>query len=281
MPARPILLLLVLAMLAASACAGRASPGGARPGEDALVAEARRFMDEYALDLRSAARQALADRYDPRGAYMVGEGDKRFLPLDSLRAHYLGEWRPPAQFAWEDLSFEVAGPDAVVVIGGFLWRATASSADVRFSYTALLVRRDGRFRIRLEDESRDPRRRPTTAQGPAPTDAFGVPLVTRIDASSGRVARIVVRPEALELRVGDSLLVGMVRAVGIDSAGREVGSFVPTFRIGDGNAALIRAGWLVATQPGRTALLVRPMRVEPRPDPAGEATTTIPVLVRP
>ena len=64
----------------------------------------------------------------------------------------MGSWGPPATFSWEDLSFEPAGPDAVVVVGRFLWEST------RFSYSALLVRQDGVLRIRMEDESQAPSR---------------------------------------------------------------------------------------------------------------------------
>ena len=68
---------------------------------------------------------------------------------------YRGGWRPPASFDWQDLSYEAVGPDAVVVTGRFLWGVSATTR-LPFSYTALLLRRDGRLRIRLEDESGRP-----------------------------------------------------------------------------------------------------------------------------
>ena len=117
-----------------------------------IETEARDFMDDYADDLRSGRRQSIADRYDKRGAYRVGEGQKVLETLESIRASYMRGWAPPATFAWRDLSFEPLGADAVVVTGLFDW-GTATGKNLAFSYTGLLVRQDGELRIRLEDES--------------------------------------------------------------------------------------------------------------------------------
>ena len=49
-----------------------------------IEGEARAFMDDYADDLRAGGRQSIADRYDKRGAYRVGEGQKvleRYRPF--------------------------------------------------------------------------------------------------------------------------------------------------------------------------------------------------------
>ena len=147
-----------LALSGGASCTAAATGGGGpRPvaGAEALVSEAQAFMDAYAADLRAGARERIADRYDPRGAWLVGEGRKALHPADSIRARYVGRWRPPASFEWEDLSYEAVGPDAVVVTGRFLWGV---SAERRFtySYTGLLLRQGGRLRIRLEDESGAP-----------------------------------------------------------------------------------------------------------------------------
>jgi len=156
-----------LALFGAAACAPATSGGmSSRSAVDstALVAEARAFMEAYATDLRTGAREGVAARYDPRGAWMVGGGRKDFVPADSIRAMYLGGWRPPASFEWQDLSYEAVGPDAVVVAGRFLWGVSATDRRT-FSYTALLLRQEGRLRIRLEDESGAPVRPPPA---PAP-----------------------------------------------------------------------------------------------------------------
>ena len=151
---------LLLALLAA--CATQSAPPEERErrgdvAAGASVEEARRFMESYARDIAAGDRAALVARYDPRGAYVLGDGRKRHMTPEQLRAVYTGaEWTPPAAFAWRDLSFEPAGPDAVVVVGLFAWTACAGQAPDVFSYSALLVRGDEGLRIRMEDESSGP-----------------------------------------------------------------------------------------------------------------------------
>jgi hypothetical protein len=118
-------------------------------------AEARAFMESYARDLRAGAREAIVARYDPRGSYRVGNGRKVFEPLDSIRAVYMGPWQAPAAFEWRDLSYEVLSDDAVMVVGRFEW-TDAGGKMLPLSYTGLLLRRNGEWRIRLEDESVSP-----------------------------------------------------------------------------------------------------------------------------
>lgn len=145
-----------LSLLLASACSAGPRPGEPPPAggnSAALVSEAQAFMESYARDLRAGERDGLVGRYDPRGAYMLGDGRKAFLPPDSIRAIYHGRWQPPASFEWRDMSYEPVGPDAVVVTGQFVWGVSAERQLPPYSYTALLVRHDGRFRIRVENES--------------------------------------------------------------------------------------------------------------------------------
>jgi hypothetical protein len=96
------------------------------------------------------------ERYDRRGAYRVGEGEKNLESWELIRAAYLTQWTPPASFSWRDLSYEPIGTDAVMVIGLFDW-GLADGRRLAFSYTGLLMRQDGELRIRLEDESMSPR----------------------------------------------------------------------------------------------------------------------------
>ena len=152
---------LAFALLAPAAAQGeaghRARPSAAAHGREAAVrAEAEAFMAGYARDLLAADRAAIAGRYDRRGAWRVGGGQKSFERWTDLRDHYAGaDWSPPASFAWDDLSYEAIGPDAVVVAGLFRW-GISDRRTVIFSYTALLVRQGRELRIRLEDESRAP-----------------------------------------------------------------------------------------------------------------------------
>jgi len=132
---------------------------GAKPARSQAVSETERsvrsFFDSYAEDLRGHKREAIADRYDRRGVYMVGNGRKSFETFENVRDRYLNKWSGPKSFAWKDLSVEVLSKDAAVVTGLFEWQ-TATGATFNYSYTGLLLRRDGKWRIRLEDESTAP-----------------------------------------------------------------------------------------------------------------------------
>lgn len=132
----------------------RAAPS---PPPPPIVAEARAFMEGYAKDLRAGNRVAIAARYDRRGSYRMGKGEKHLDKWTAIRDFYAGpEWTPPVSFEWRDLSYEPAGPDSVVVAGTFLWGAKGLPAPVAVSYTGLLTRQDGELRIRLEDEDAKP-----------------------------------------------------------------------------------------------------------------------------
>lgn len=155
----------LLLLVSSAACAGAGTRGSA-PSHAGVVEEARAFMDSYGRDLLAGNRAAVAARYDRRGAYFMGNGQKEFEPYDSIVARYQGpNWSPPASFEWRDLSFEPAGPNAVVVAGRFVW-GRQGRAPMTLSYTGFLLRQDGVLRIRLEDESVDPR----AVQPPAQRD---------------------------------------------------------------------------------------------------------------
>lgn len=141
-----------LAILVLASCAVNVQVQRDRDPE----AEARAFMESYAQDLRAGAREAIVARYDRRGSYRVGAGQKTLEPMDSIRAVYMGPWQPPAAFEWRDLSYEVLSDDAVMVVGRFEW-TDAQGRMLPISYTGLLVRQDGAWRIRLEDEDVSPR----------------------------------------------------------------------------------------------------------------------------
>ncbi|HYJ77978.1 MAG TPA: DUF4440 domain-containing protein [Longimicrobiaceae bacterium] len=160
---RPAAAALALA-LAACAPAPAASGAPARAGD--VATEAAAFMEGYARDLREGRREAIADRYDRRGAYFVGHGAKELSPHAAIFERYTTQWQPPGRFEWHDLSYEPLGPDAVTVVGRFLW-VTQAGQELPFSYSALLVRQDGELRIRLEDESGNP----TALAPPCPRDS--------------------------------------------------------------------------------------------------------------
>ena len=79
----------------------------------------RAFYDTYAEDLRGHKRESIADRYDRRGVYMVGNGRKSLQPFDQVKDHYLTKWSGPKAFSWKDLSVEVLSKETAVVTGLF------------------------------------------------------------------------------------------------------------------------------------------------------------------
>jgi hypothetical protein len=124
--------------------------------ETPIDIDAREFMVAYGDDIRHGRRQAIVDRYDRRGAYRVGEGEKNLESWELIRASYMTQWTPPARFSWRDLSYETVSHDSVIVVGLFDW-GLADGRKLTFSYTGLLVRIDSELRIRLEDESMNPK----------------------------------------------------------------------------------------------------------------------------
>jgi hypothetical protein len=117
-----------------------------------VVAEARAFMGGYARDLLAGDRAAVAARYDRSGAWIVRAGEARLLPHDALVQRYAERWTPPAAFEWRDLNFIPSGPDAVTVIGRFVWTAEGQTSRL-VSYHGQFVREDGELRILVEDET--------------------------------------------------------------------------------------------------------------------------------
>ncbi|HEX6376565.1 MAG TPA: hypothetical protein VFZ91_12695 [Allosphingosinicella sp.] len=150
---RTLLPLLALALVPAALAA---QPPATAAAEAPIVAEARAFMEGYGEELRLGDRSALADRYDRNGAWRVGPARTEFQSWADIEANYRRRWAAPASFEWRGLAYEPAGPDAVVVVGRFLWwppKAAERGKPLDYSYTALLLRRDGRLRIRVEDEA--------------------------------------------------------------------------------------------------------------------------------
>lgn len=81
--------------------------------------EIREFFDSYAEDLRFARREAIANRYDSRGYFRMGNGSKRLVSFEDTKERYLTRWTGPKSFAWKDLSIEVLSSDAAVVTALF------------------------------------------------------------------------------------------------------------------------------------------------------------------
>ena len=114
--------------------------------------ELKQFFDEYGEDIRQARRAAIADRYDSRGYYSLGNGTKTFLSFDETKARYLTRWTGPKSFEWKDLSFEVLSSTSAAAAGLFDIEF-ANGQKATYSYSASLIKQSGKWKIRVEDES--------------------------------------------------------------------------------------------------------------------------------
>jgi hypothetical protein len=144
---------LAAAGIALPSCDPGLRPQAASPAASAaIVAEAQAFMADYARDLLAGDRAAIAARYDPDGAHLLFAGSYAFRSHAAIAERYATQWERPAAFAWRNLAYEPAGPDAVVVVGQFVWTPPGGPPET-FSYSALLRRRGEALRIRVEDEA--------------------------------------------------------------------------------------------------------------------------------
>lgn len=145
----------LLAALALVPAAAAAQPTATAAAEAPIIAEARAFMARYAEDLTLGNRAAIAARYDPAGAWHVGPARVEMESWDEINRRYRGRWAAPSSFEWRGLAYEQLGADSVLVVGGFNWwpQKKAEKPPLEYSYTAVLVRRNGELKIRLENEA--------------------------------------------------------------------------------------------------------------------------------
>lgn len=132
-----------------------APPASQNHSSAATEREVRDFYDSYAEDLRRHRRDALADRYDSRGVFLLGHGLMKQASFESNKSNYQTRWMGPKSFEWKDISVEVLSPDSAVVVGRFDWQVDAGQV-LTYSYTGLLIKHSGKWRIRVEHESTQP-----------------------------------------------------------------------------------------------------------------------------
>lgn len=130
-------------------------PQNQNPTATIAEREIKDFFDSYAEDLRLHRGEAIAARYDSRGYYRMGNGNKTLVSFEDNRKRFLDDWTKPKSFEWKELSIEILSPDAAVVTALFDWQIGASEPRL-YSYTGVLTKRTGKWRIRLEDESGAP-----------------------------------------------------------------------------------------------------------------------------
>ena len=89
----------------------------ASSGLSATERELRDFYDNYRDDLVKQRREEIADRYDARGYFGLGNGRKELVTFEENKRRYLKEWTGPKAFEWRDLSYEILSPTAATVVG--------------------------------------------------------------------------------------------------------------------------------------------------------------------
>jgi hypothetical protein len=134
---------------------GQTTPKTSSPTSSDVSAterELREFYDTYRDDLVKQRREEIANRYDSRGYFSLGNGRKELVAFEENKRHYLKDWTGPKAFEWRDLSYEVLSPTSAAVVGLGEWTAASGQKTV-LSYSALLTKQAGQWRIRVEDES--------------------------------------------------------------------------------------------------------------------------------
>lgn len=147
-----LLLSLCALSMAANAQSVRKNVEQKPAASTSAVTELKAFYEEYADDLRLGRREAIANRYDSRGYFRLGNGSKSLVSFEESKNRYMTRWTAPKAFDWKDLSFEILSPTSAAVIGLFDYQA-ATDEKATFSYSAVLNKRSDGWRIRIEDES--------------------------------------------------------------------------------------------------------------------------------
>ena len=147
-----LILALLLLPIGAISQSVQTAAAGKQPTASTAEIELRAFYDEYGEDIRRARREAIANRYDPRGYFSVGNGLKSFLTFEETKARYMNSWAAPKSFEWRDLSFDVLSPTSAAATGVFDIEFTNGQKAI-YSYSASLVRQADKWTIRVEDES--------------------------------------------------------------------------------------------------------------------------------
>lgn len=102
--------------------------------------------------MRQNLREKIANLYDTSGCYILGNANKEFLSFEENRKFYLTKWTTPKYFEWKDISIEIISSEAAVVTALITLEKTTGE-KMSYSYTGLLVKKSGEWRIRVEDES--------------------------------------------------------------------------------------------------------------------------------
>lgn len=83
--------------------------------------------------------------------------------------------------------------------------------------------------------------------------------------ASARVRTLRVSPARIALAVGEAVPFNRLQVTALDSAGRPVAGFVPSFSMQDNSMATLRGGFVTALEPGITSLRINPVNFESPP----------------
>ena len=145
-------------LLVHASCSPQSRPPTSGLPQD-LVRSASDFYEAYGRDLRAHNRAKLAQYYDPNGAVIIFEGQRRFSSRAALDTFYRRTWPAPAYFDWDTLAFDSLSPQLVAVTGAFRWLPTGSRDTARYLYASILRAVDSGLVIRLEHETPAPTKR--------------------------------------------------------------------------------------------------------------------------
>jgi ketosteroid isomerase-like protein len=120
----------------------------------AVVSELNIFMENYADILRKREMEKIADLYYDSGIVISGNGFNEFSSFDSIRSHYLKQPRDPINFKWDEIRIDPLAGDLALITSVFYWNFPDKPDTAKFSYTGLLTKTSGGWKIRHEHESR-------------------------------------------------------------------------------------------------------------------------------
>ena len=141
--------------------------------QEAPIPPPQQFMADYARLLLAGDREALIRLYAPNGSLLIGDGFDDVASLEQTADIYRNHWSAPTAFAWRDLVYRRLDPTVVAVTGGFDWTSPEFPQGARFSYHAVLVFQENKWRIRGELEFQQ---KPGAAVADAPGAKTGCPF---------------------------------------------------------------------------------------------------------
>lgn len=164
--------------------------------QEAPIPSPAAFMADYAQRLLAGDREALIRLYAPNGTLLIGDGFDDVATLEQTADVYRKHWSAPTAFAWRDLVYRQLDPQVVAVTGAFDWTSPEFPQGARFSYLAVLILHENKWRIRGELEFKQAAvEAPKAAATPAATGAVAGCPFCEIAAGTRQAEGVVYRDE--------------------------------------------------------------------------------------